>query len=78
MARTELAWYLAAVIGGLLVAATFFGCGYLSADRYELIGCNKDVGICKVFDKYTGAILNRPLPTVPAERGEKEVKIWAT
>lgn len=74
MARTEMAWYLAAIIAGILVACTFFGCGYLSNDRYELIGCNKDIGLCKVFDKYQGVVENRSLPTTPAERGEKEVR----
>jgi len=66
--------FLICLLGGLT------RCGYLSNDRYVLIGCNKDVGICKRWDNWNGVLENIPLPTTPAERGEKEVKVerWAT
>jgi len=58
----------------LLLAVVAGGCGYLSNERYTLLGCSPELGVCKAFDTYSGNIVIRPLPTLPAERGEREVK----
>ncbi len=63
---------VAALVAALIVLAG--GCGYLSGERFTLLGCDPTLHVCRVFDTYTGTVILRPLPQLAAERGELEVK----
>lgn len=65
---------LLAVTIGLIVSVVFSGCGYLSGERYTLLGCAPQLGVCRVFDTYTGTVRLVPLPQTAAEKSEQEVK----